>query len=244
MTPVDIKPEYTEEAFTKLTAPLREQSTNRLDFSTTHQRKDGTTYPVEIHLQLAKFDDEPVYVAMIMDVTKRTQMEAALSQARNFLESAPDATIIVNQSGEIETANTQTVELFGYSQKELRGMSVDALVPDRFRGDHATHRTAFISSPKAREMGADVELYAATKDGKEIPIDVRLSPIKTSDGTLIAASVRDITARKDAELALIEAKDIAALSRTRTVGEVIAAMVNEIKGTSNSPQKGTYILPE
>ncbi|HSG66968.1 MAG TPA: PAS domain S-box protein [Gammaproteobacteria bacterium] len=207
LTPLDVKPEFSRETFEALIAPLRTNAKRRIDFSTVHRRKDGSTYPIEVHFQRALYESRPVIAAIILDITERTQTEHALTQARLFLESAPDATIVVNPEGIIEIANSQTATLFGYSAQELRGMSVEALVPERFHAAHVAHRERFVAAPTVRGMGADLELYAFTKDGREIPIEVSLSPIQTGDGMLFAAAIRDITARKATENALRESEE-------------------------------------
>ena len=58
LTPLDIKPEYTSEQFETLIHPLRQREREKIEFNTYHRRKDGTTYPVEVHLQLRDFDAE------------------------------------------------------------------------------------------------------------------------------------------------------------------------------------------
>jgi PAS domain S-box-containing protein len=73
---------------------------------------------------------------------------------------------------------------------------VEVLLPKRFQEGHLAHRMNFFSSPKFREMGAGLELYAKKKDGSEFPVEISLSPIKTKSGVLVSAAIRDITQRK------------------------------------------------
>ncbi len=228
MTPVDIRPEHTEETFAALVRPLLNDGKDKIVFTTVHRRKNGSDYPAEIHLQHMMFDGRQVFAAIVLDITQRTRTEEALAQARLFLESAPDATLIVNGAGTVEVANSQTTHLFGYSQKELRGMPVDALVPERFRDGHPAHRAQFAAHPKVRGMGVDLDLYAVTKAGQEIPIEVSLSPIQTADGTLVAAAIRDITARKEIEQTLEEAK-VVAESATVTKTRFLAAASHDLR---------------
>jgi PAS domain S-box-containing protein len=81
MTPLDIKPEFTRDALEELVAPLRSGEKERQVFFTVHRRKDGSLYPVEVHLQLAKNELSPVFVAIVLDITERKQTEEALRQA-------------------------------------------------------------------------------------------------------------------------------------------------------------------
>ena len=118
---------------------------------------------------------------------------------RNLLESAPDAIVIVNKEGVIQLVNAQTEKIFGYKKEELLGQKVEILIPQRFVANHSHHRTDFFASPKARNMGAGLELFGKKKDGKELPVEISLSPLETEEGILVSAAIRDVTDRKKAE---------------------------------------------
>ena len=141
-------------------------------------------------------------VAGMMMTQNITQLKGAEERFRSLLESAPDAMVIVNQDGNIDLVNSQTVSMFGYSGDELIGKSVEALVPESFRTRHPEHRVGYIRDPRVREMGKGLELYGLRKDGSQFPVEISLSPIETEDGTLIASAIRDITERKQVEEAL------------------------------------------
>ncbi|MGP0048415.1 MAG: PAS domain S-box protein, partial [Solirubrobacteraceae bacterium] len=118
---------------------------------------------------------------------------------RQLLEGAPDAMIICDAGGIIQTVNDQTQRLLGYTHDELVGESIDRLVPHSRRTGHAAHRAAFIAAPSTRAMGVERELHARHKDGHEIPVSITLSPVQTDDGMWAIAAVRDITERRFAE---------------------------------------------
>ena len=146
-----------------------------------------------------------------------------------FFESAPDAIVVVDERGLIVRANAQVQAMFGYSH--LIGKPVEILLPERYQGKHVSHRTDFAAQPRTRAMGAGLELYGRRRDGDEFPVDIMLSPLKTSRGDLVIAMIRDISERKKVENALQEAREqleIRVEERTRELAEANLALCNEI----------------
>ncbi|BAQ65750.1 PAS domain S-box protein [Geminocystis sp. NIES-3709] len=96
MTPLDIKPEYSEETFKQLINPLLSQEKEILVFQTIHTRQDKSCYPVEIHLQLVKQNDNSVFLAIATDITSRKQAEEALKETeKRFQMMADNAPVLI-----------------------------------------------------------------------------------------------------------------------------------------------------
>lgn len=127
------------------------------------------------------------------------RLNASKKQANLIIDAAPEAIIVVNQSGDIARLNDSALKLFGYSRQELIGKPVEVLVPARFRTEHVNYRDGFIGNPSRRMMGEGRDLYAMCKDGTELPVEVGISPINIDDEILVIAVLSDITQRKHAQ---------------------------------------------
>lgn len=136
------------------------------------------------------------YIGSCIDITERKLAE---ERFRLMVEAAPSAVILVNQGGKIVLVNNLVQRLFGYEREELLGCSVEMLVPKRFRHSHPDYRADFYTAPQARPMGAGRDLFGLRKDGREVPVEIGLAPLETSDGAVVLVSIIDISERKRAE---------------------------------------------
>jgi PAS domain S-box-containing protein len=163
-----------------------------------HTRRDGAQITVSSRWAL-RMDAAGKPLSILesnRDISHRKQEE---QKFRDLLESAPDAIVIVNELGRIVLTNAQTEKLFGYPRHELLNEPIEILIPSRFHGQHAGHRTGYTRSPRPRAMGAGFELYGCRKDGTEFPVEVSLSPLETAEGKLVSSAIRDVSRRKKAE---------------------------------------------
>lgn len=119
------------------------------------------------------------------------------------IEASPAAMIMVEKTGNISYANFEAERLFGSSTGQLVGKSIDALVPDKERAKHPSHREDFLKNPSARRMGGR-DLYARKINGDNFPVEVGLTPIDTPDGMLVLCAVVDLTDRKKYEQTILE----------------------------------------
>ena len=136
------------------------------------------------------------------DAEQRIEPDFARNTIERLFEFSPDAILVADSDGILRAANPRAEELFGYSNAELIGQPVEMLVPARFRGTHPRHRENYTAAPRARQMGAALNLFGVRKDGTEFPVDIMLKPVQTASGPAVMSFVRDTTEQKAAQEAL------------------------------------------
>jgi PAS domain S-box-containing protein len=135
----------------------------------------------------------------------------------NLFEVSPDAIFVTDSDGVIRAANPRAVELFGHTETELIGQPIEFLVPLRFRARHPSHRENFEAHPRARQMGAGLNLFGLRKDLSEFPVDILLKPIETPSGRVTISFIRDVTEQK------------AALEESRRLDQQLRSIVEGVR---------------
>ncbi|BFM10497.1 CHASE domain-containing protein [Simiduia litorea] len=130
------------------------------------------------------------------------QLSEQLHLSKKFQQMAdfaPTALITVNKLGKIDLYNQQALQLFGYSEQELVGLSIEELVPHRFRTEHPEYRAKYLEKPEQRAMGSGRDLYCLTKSGAELPVEIAIMPAQLNKSGYTVCSIVDISERKRQE---------------------------------------------
>lgn len=137
------------------------------------------------------------------EAAERKQAESALSKSeerlRRIVEASPAGLVMVDERGVIVLANNATENLFGYSHDDLLGKPIEILIPDRFQSGHPDQRQAYVANPSSRPMGGGRDLFGLHASGKEIPIEIGLTPVKTDDDLNVLCTIIDLRDRKRVE---------------------------------------------
>ncbi len=191
---------------------------------------DGRIRWIGAHGQVERdAEGKPVLLRGVsIDITERRQAE---DRFRIVVEASPNALIVVDEEGRIVLANAQAEKVFGYTRAELTGQSMELLVPERYHDRHPCHRQDYFKDPEigARAMGAGRDLFGWHKDGREVPVEIGLSPFRTSEGLFVLASIVDITERKQTEQeTLRQHGELAHLGRVASMSELSGSLAHEL----------------
>jgi PAS domain S-box-containing protein len=225
MTPADISPDFSNpEDLEPFFRPLLEGEKDRIIITSRHERKDGTSYPVEVLLQVSKHETPPKIIAIAQDITQRQKAEKAIQEAMKTLEArvrerttdleriTREKDLILNTAGEgiygldgegnTTFLNPAAEKILGYSSEELIGIPMHQM----------THHSRVDGSPYPRE---ECHIYRTfrdgqakqinnevfwRKDGTPVSVEYVSNPIY-QNGKMVGAVVtfKDITERKRAE---------------------------------------------
>jgi PAS domain S-box-containing protein len=159
-------------------------------------RKNGTEFPVELSLATWFLDDERYFTGIIRDISERKQAE---QKFRSVTESAIDAIISADHNGKIVSWNNAATRILGYTSEDAIGQQLELIIPERFHKPHQTGMQRVTEGGESRVIGKTVELFARTKSGNEVPIELSLSTWKVRDDRYYTGIIRDIRERKQAE---------------------------------------------
>ncbi|MCH7990615.1 MAG: PAS domain S-box protein, partial [Planctomycetes bacterium] len=240
LTPLDLKPAFSEEMFLELISPLREGESKTIHFDTFHRRKDGTDYPVDVHLQLAMFEDSPCFVAIILDVTERKRAEEALrvSEARlnAFFSSAPVGMTIMDDQLRYLKINAMLAEINGMPVKEHFGKTLQEVVPHIAQTVEAIYRRILATGEPVLNLEISGEVPSQPGVVRHWIISQFRILGDKPEKSAIGAIVVEITDRKRAELEReklieeLEARNAEMERFTYTVSHDLKSPLITIKG--------------
>jgi two-component system sensor kinase FixL len=197
------------------------------------QRKDGSTFPMELSVAEVKQGDDHVFVGMVRDITTRKRAEEDLvereARLRSILETAADAIVVINERGVVETVSDSASRLFGYEPHEVVGRNVSMLMPSPYREEHDSYLRRYRETGERRIIGIGRIVVGQRKNGSTFPLELSVGEIVLRDRRLFTGFLRDLTERQATEQRLHELQaELVQVSRITSMGAMASAFAHEL----------------
>ena len=148
---------------------------------------------------------------------------------RSILEVVPDAVIVIDDRGLIQTFSTAAERMFGYARAEVIGRNISMLMPSPYRERHDFYLSRYIETGQRRILGIGRVIVAQRKDGSIFPIELNVSEIHAEGRILFTGFIRDLTERQATEKRLQELQDeLAHVARLSALGEMASVLAHEL----------------
>ena len=155
------------------------------------------------------------------------------SLAQSIMDNVVDGIVTINEQGIIESINPSAERIFGYKSNEIIGQSVNILMPETEKSRHDEYIQNYLQTGESKIIGIGREVQGLRKDGSVFPIDLAINEINFGDHRLFTGIIRDITQRKEAEIALIKSKEIAEKAN-QSKSEFLSRMSHQLRTPMNS----------
>ncbi len=164
MSPLDIEPQFDSESFARLTAPLFRGEEQQIVYETVHQRRDGSRYDVEVHLQRLRYAEEDICVALVQDITEqkhaegeRARLEAQVRRAQKFESLGTMAGGIAHDFNNILTP------ILGFAGLEMRRLEPSDPLYERFE-------QISVAARRAKELVEQILLFSKRIEKERVPL--------------------------------------------------------------------------
>jgi PAS domain S-box-containing protein len=188
------------------------------------QRKDGTTFPMDLAVGEARQDEGAIFVGIIHDLTERERVDRALRETtirlRAIVETAIDGVILIDSRGRILMFNPACERLFQYRADEVIHENVGLLMPSSYRVEQDGYIRNFLDIGE-RKSGVGREVLGQRKDGSTFPMDLSAAEAKQDGEAIFVGIIHDLTERKRTEEQLVQAQ------KMETVGQLSGGIAHD-----------------
>src|SRR5579863_10508103 len=151
------------------------------------------------------------------------------ARLRSIVETVPDALILIDERGLIESFSPAAERLFGYTAAAVVGQNVSLLMPSPYREQHDGYLARYRQTGERRIIGIGRVVMGQRADGSTFPIELQVGELKLEGRRLFTGFVRDITERQVARERLHELQaELLRASRLSAMGQMASALAHEL----------------
>lgn len=159
-------------------------------------------------------------------IKDKEEREALLSA---IYDTAPDALIVIDERGLVQSFSPAAQRIFGWSASEVIGQNVSMLMPAPFKQEHDSYLDRYRATGERRIIGIGRIVVGARKDGTNFPIELSVGEVVSPRGRFFTGFVRDLTERQETETRLQELQsELVHISRLSAMGEMASALAHEL----------------
>jgi PAS domain S-box-containing protein len=191
----------------------------------TGQRKDGTTFPMDLSVGEAKENGESIFVGIVHDLSTHRRAEQVLRETaarlKALVDTAVDGMMMIDRAGRVLLFNPACEKLFGYEADEVLGRNVSMLMPSPYREEHDGYIENFLRTGERKIIGIGREVTGQRKDGTTFPMDLSVGEAKQDGASIFVGIIHDLTDRKHTEAQLVQAQ------KMETVGQLSGGIAHD-----------------
>ena len=160
---------------------------------------------------------------------KQMALQAAEARLRSVLETVPDAMIIIDERGRIESLSRTAETLFGYAMAEAAGRNVSILMPEPNRSLHDGYLERYLKTGEKHIIGIGRVVVGQRKDGTTFPLHLTVGELQSGNRHYFTGFIRDLTDQQLTENRLKELQsEVTHMSRFTALGEMASTLAHEI----------------
>ncbi len=156
-------------------------------------------------------------------------LKAREAHLRSILDTVPDATVVIDEKGIIQSFNAAAERLFGYTEASVVGRNVSLLMPSPYREEHDRYIARYLKTGEKRIIGLDRVVTGLRIDGSTFPMKLEVGEMTSGDRRFFTGFISDLTERQETEHKLHGLQtELARLSRLTAMGEMASTLAHEI----------------
>ncbi len=162
-------------------------------------------------------------------VSNAEEASARASHLQSILDSIPEAMIVIDERGSMQSFSATAERLFGYGAAEVLGKNVKQLMPSPYRQEHDSYLDRYLRTGERRIIGIGRVVVGQRKDGSTFPMELAVGEMRVRDQRFFTGFIRDLTERQQTEARLQELQaELVHISRLTAMGEMASALAHEL----------------